>query len=395
VTIKVKDLAPVTGDLLSFDGRTLVVRPTGEGPRSVSREKAQAITFEKLPEGLLTTPALVWRLDNQADQRQQFEVAYMTKGLMWRADYVLKLRPAARGEAPPKPAPPAADAAGAPAAPIPDILDTAEMVGYATVSNRSGVTFENAQLKLMAGDVNLIQPEADRLTNYGMLETREKLAVAKAQFEEKSFFEYHLYTLGRPTTLRSAETKQIELVTGSGINLKRAYVYDPQVNGTAARVVSEFRNSKQNHLGVPLPKGVIRLYAPDGEGVQTYVAQTQIDHTPSDEKVRLPWGFAFDIACTARTTDSRRFGDEYSETREYDIRNHKDYGVTVTAVFRFPRTVYEADCKVNGKPHPWHIRQVGLVEVEVPVPANASVKVTFSLKGNNKAGGGLASPYDR
>ena len=396
ITVSVKDLPAVTGELLSYDHRNLVVRPKGEGPRSVSREKVRAIAFEKLPEGLLTTPTLVWQLNNKADRKQQFEVAYMTRGLAWRADYVLKLRPAVRPAGAGAAKPQAAGTQGAegakPQAAIPDIMDGADLVGYATVTNLSGVTYENAQLKLMAGDVNLIQDEGTVIHRYKQAQEQlaNRLAEAREQFEEKSFFEYHLYTLGRPTTIRDAETKQIELVTGEGIKLKRGYVYDPSVNRTAARVVSEFRNSEENGLGKPMPKGVVRLYAPDPEGAQTYVSQTSIDHTPVNEKVRLPWGFAFDIACTAKTTGSRTAGDEHAETREYELRNHKDYGVTVTVIFRVPRTTYEGECNI-----PWHVREVGVVEADVPLAPGATVKVTFSYKANNKTGGGLKSPYDK
>ena len=373
IAVTFKDGPAVEGVLLSFDDNALVLRPPGEGPRSVAREQVKAVSFAKLPQGLLTRPTLLWQLQNVGGiGQQQFEVAYLTHGLTWRADYVLKLHPAKK--------------VGAGAA----IVDAADLVGYATVTNNSGATYADAQLKLMAGDVNLIRPE-----NVGMdIVKAMRMAYGLGevpQFQEKSFFEYHLYTLGRPTTIRDAETKQIELVSGSGISLQRAYVYDPTVNPTAARVVSEFKNSKGNHLGKPLPRGVVRLYAPDPTGVPNYVSQTTIDHTPVDEQLRLPWGFAFDIACSYRQTGARHRGAEHAERCEYVLRNHKDHDVTITIVARVDKSTYEAECN-----YPWHVREVGVVEInDVPVKANGQATVKFSHRYNHDSGGGLTSPHDQ
>ena len=201
ITIEFRKGDPATGTLLSFDGASLVIRPESEGPRTVAREHVRAIRFEKLPEGLLSKPTLVWDLQNHAAREQQFEVAYLTRGIAWRADYVLKLRPGGKGEIEGEDA----------------IVDTADLVGYATVANNSGVTYEDAQLKLLAGDVNLIKPpQMARWGSWSNANSMDPGAGGAPQFQEKSFFEYHLYTLGRATTIRSAETKQIELVSGGG-----------------------------------------------------------------------------------------------------------------------------------------------------------------------------------
>ena len=375
ITIVPKDARkPVTGVLMSFDARTLVVRMVDGEVRNIDRAHIRSIAFARLPAGLLTRPTLLWGLENRAAARQKFEVAYLTHGLNWRADYVLKLKPAVKAEN--------ENAKSG-------IVDTADLVGYATVTNNSGVTYENAQLKLMAGDVNLIPPESSRdpFMSYLGSKLHEDSGQSRG-FKEKSFFEYHLYTLGRSTTIADAETKQIELLSGSGIKLNRGYVYDPNANKTAARVVSEFKNSEENGLGKPLPKGVVRLYAPDGEGVDSYVARVDIDHTPVNEKVRLMWGHAFDIACSSKQTKFSRSGNDRYVTWEYQIRNHKEYDVSVTIIARVPRSTYKADCN-----YPWHVRQVGMVEIDVPVKANTAATATLSYSYNNTSGGGLTSPH--
>jgi len=377
VTAVFKDDKTVAGTLLSFDDRTLVLQPAGEGPRNVSRGDLRGVAFGTLPDGLLTRPTLVWSLANRAASQQQFEVAYLTHGLQWRADYILKLHPAQPIRNLP---------AGRQ---VLNPVDTADLIGYATVNNFSGVTYRDAQLKLMAGDVNLIKPPV-MTTSYTVLAFFDNNAAAGLApvMTEKSFFEYHLYTVTRPTTLRDAETKQLEMVSGSGLKLQRGYVYDPQENATAARVVSELKNTEANGLGKPLPKGVVRLYAPDPEGVDTYVSQTRIEHTPKGEKLRFAWGHAFDIACSAKRTDSRHSGDEHEETWQYQVRNHKDSAVRVTIVVHVPPSTYRAACECFD----WHVRQVGVVEIEVPAPPGEAVTVPFTYRWNPHSGGGLTGP---
>ncbi len=376
ITIMPKDGGrPVTGVLMSFDASVLVVRMPDGSLRNIERAHVRSIAFAKLPSGLLTRPTLVWGLENRAARKQKFEVAYMTHGLNWRADYVLKLKPATKVEN-----------ANAKLG----ITDTADLVGYATITNNSGVTYEDAQLKLMAGDVNLIPPET--LVEFDSYYYKKLKSDGEMPggvgFKEKSFFEYHLYTLGRSTTIAQAETKQIELLSGSGIKLNRGYVYDPRANKTAARVVSEFKNSEENGLGKPLPKGVVRLYAPDPDGVDTYASKVSIDHTPVNEKVRLMWGHAFDIACASKQTKYSRNGNDRHRTWEYQIRNHKEYDVTVTVIAHVPASTYKADCN-----YPWHVRQVGMIEIDVPLKANTAGTATLSYSYNNTSGGGLTSPH--
>lgn len=348
---------------------TLVIRPKGEGPRNISRKDIQNIAFPTLPEGLLSRPSLLWKLHNTwPEQKQSFEVAYMTHGIDWRADYVLKLRPGpADGQQ----------------------TDTADIVGYATITNNSGISYENAQLKLMAGDVHLVQ-EGEQLSDLASKREEDKKALQASDrggFAEKAFFEYHLYTLGQPTTIRNAETKQIEMLSAQGVKMKRLYVYDRDENPTAARVVSELKNDKASGLGQPLPKGVIRLWAPAGDADE-FASQTNIDHTAQDEKIRLTWGYAFDVACSSQQTENKVSGLEGSVKWHYTVNNQKPYDVTVVVVVRVPATADTAQCD-----RPWTVKQVGLVEIPVLAAAGQRVAVDFGYHYNNRTGGGLKSPH--
>jgi len=370
----------VTGVLLSFDRRSLVIQPAGAGPRTLARAELQSICLAKLPDGLRSTPTLQWELENRDESRQNFEVAYLTEGLSWRADYVLKL---ARLDI----APDANEDGGVPA-----ILDAADLVGYATVRNHSGVTFANAQLKLLAGDVNLIPPETViTVLRSKWSEADEGSSLTHAAMTEKAFFEHHLYTVSRPTTLRDRETKQIEMVSGQDVGLTRGYVYTAGDKISAPRVVSEMVNSEANGLGKPLPKGVMRLYAPGPDGETTYVAQTTIDHTPKDEKLRLQWGHAFDIACSATETNHRRSGSDHTHTCRVDLRNHKDRDVTVTVRVRVPASTYRFECKGFD----WRVREVGIVEITVPAAANHPASALYTFQYDPLSGGGLKSPHDQ
>ncbi len=382
VTAVFRDGQTVAGALLSYDAQSLVLQPEGEGPRTITQAELRAIGFDALPDGLRTQPTLQWHLDSSAGaDRAALEVAYMTEGIQWRADYLLKIMPG-------KQARQGFKMMGDVRVPV--ITDTADLVGYATIDNQSGVTYENAQLKLLAGDANLIPPEVHTWA-YGIDSNANAAPMSDRArgFQEKSFFEYHLYTLGRPTTIADRETKQLELVTGSDIELTRGYVFDPQRQPNV-QVVHEFKNAEDNGLGKPLPKGVVRLYAPDPTGLQTFVQKTEIDHTPKNETIRVPWGFAFDLMAHHKVKTQRHRGNnDHHVVREYQLRNHKDYAVAITVVVRVPRSTYKFQ-----SPWPWHQREVGFIEITVPVDAHDEVRFDVEYRYNPDSSSGLDAPGD-
>jgi hypothetical protein len=282
--------------------------------------------FPTLGDDTILKPALDWVLHSAQAARFDAELSYVSGGLSWDSDYNIV---------------------------APETGDALDLVGWVTLDNQSGKQFDHAHIKLMAGDVNKVQPRG--LAVFGAVS--EAMPVGNApQVTERTFEDYHLYTLPQPTTLRDRETKQVEFLRASGIGSRRVYVYDGMANdqnwgsqdlrgiqqyGTKSNphvwVVREFVNSAANHLGAPLPKGRVRFYRRDQDGQLEFTGEDEIDHTPKDETVRLYTGNAFDITGERRQTHFQAqtpygapgFTDESFEIK---LRNHKEEAVTVQIV---------------------------------------------------------------
>jgi hypothetical protein len=217
-----------------------------------------------------------------------------------------------------------------------------DLQGWVTLTNQSGVRFEDARLQLVAGDVNRVKDDVRNLYAGARSELSEK-SVDAAGFKEQAFFEYHLYTLQRPATLGEQETKQVSLLDAAGFTVRKdfvingnAYYYHNYNNPGApikekVGVYVQFRNGQQNKLGMPLPAGTIRLYKKDSDGGQQFIGEDRIDHTPKDEDVRVKVGDAFDIVAERKQTDYKVLAyDLYEYAYEIKIRNHKNQPVEVT-----------------------------------------------------------------
>jgi hypothetical protein len=300
---------PVQATLLSNNGGQ-VWRINGQiviNPSNIAEMR-----FPDLPKNLVATPTLVWDVDNRESAAQTVEASYLTAGMNWRADYVLLVD--------------AADAKG-------------DLQGWVTLTNGSGATFEDARLQLVAGDVNRV---SDQRT-YDMAGAMARKSMeTESQFQEQGFFEYHLYTLQRPTTIRDNETKQVSLLEAAGFDVKKEFVLNGQhyyytsYNNPGqpikekVGVYIQFRNSQQNKLGMPLPAGTVRLYKKDDKGNQQFIGEDRIDHTPKDEDVRVKVGDAFDIVAERKQTDYKVIArNVYEYAYEIKIRNHKDGPVTI------------------------------------------------------------------
>jgi len=284
------------------------------GGEIVTGLHADHYRFPEIPGNLHSRPTLVWRLDNAGGRQHRIEAAYLAEGLGWNADYVLTV----------------------------DRSDTrADLDGWVTLTNTSGTSFNHARLQLVAGDVNRVRD--DQLMRDAMMEARvQQRAAAPAAFAREAFSEYHLYSLSRRTTLLENETKQIALLNGTGLAVRKMFV----VNGQQmyyrnaqnpgsplkdpVRVFYELRNDEKSGLGMPMPAGTVRVYQADSSGGVQFAGEDRIEHTPKDEKVSLQIGRAFDVVCERRQTHWERIADHvYEMAYEITLRNHKDAAITV------------------------------------------------------------------
>jgi hypothetical protein len=269
--------------------------------------------FPEIPENLHSRPTLVWRLDNRGSARHRIETSYLASNMNWNADYVLTV---GRDDA------------------------HADLNGWVTVVNTSGTAYRDATLQLVAGQLNRVKP-AQEMADAVMVKA-EARSVGAAGFAREAFSEYHLYTLGRRTTLQENETKQIAMLDGAGVPVRKVYVVNGQQfyyrNRVApgsplkddVRVFYEFRNDEPSGLGQPLPAGTMRVYQADSRGGVQFAGEDRIDHTPKDEKVTVQIGSAFDIVCERKQIDFERVADNvYEMAFEITLRNHKAAPVSV------------------------------------------------------------------
>ncbi|MFQ3598047.1 MAG: DUF4139 domain-containing protein, partial [Chloroherpetonaceae bacterium] len=287
------------GTLLSAQNGQIVLRKREGGLMMIGGLDKYRISVADLPDGLITKPTLVWKVDSRSSGRQDAEISYHTGGMKWHAEYVAVLN-----------------------------KDDSKLnlKAWVSIENQSGATYPNATLKLIAGDINRVQEQPA----YPMI-GRGKMLMAEAaapQFEEQSLFEYHAYALQRPTTLANNETKQISLFEAENVSVVKKFQHK---GGKKINVVVEFENKSTNQLGMPLPKGKVRVNKED-RGALEFIGEDQIDHTPRDEKVSLKIGDAFDIVAEEVQTDYKQLSDRASETTwKITFKNRKDEAVTIEA----------------------------------------------------------------
>lgn len=316
------------------------------------------VILPSIPENLIARPTLVWRLGNALADAQVIEASYLTQGITWRADYVLTLN--------------AED-------------DGGDLAGWVTIDNRSGATYKNATLKLVAGDVNRARDEremADALRGMAA-----KSAVAEQAFQEEGFFEYHLYSLDGQTTIKENQSKQISLLSAADIPIRKNLIYygaqhyyrnqyGKPISNQKVGVYLDVANTKKNHLGIPLPKGVVRVYKADRSGSLQFIGEDRIDHTPKDEKVKIKMGEAFDVVGERTQTDWRKIASHvYEVAWEISLRNHKDEDVEVTVVEPIP-----GDWTVLHASHASKKIEAHTLQFSVKVPKESGVKINYRVR---------------
>ena len=346
-----RDGSLTEGVLLSSDAAQVVLA-NDEGVQLIPRvNNIKDIRFSSLPGGLLTRPTLVWKVKADEPGEHLVKVAYRANSIKWRVDY--------RAVA-------AADE------------KTLDLAGWVTVTNNTGTTFEDAGIKLMAGDLNLVREgTVRRPTRTGAPSIQTK---GGSGFEEKAFAEYHLYTLGRRTTLANAQTKQIELINVNDIPVEKRYLYRPAF-GNRVGVMLQFKNSKETveGLGIPLPKGPFRVYLRDSDDQSEFVGADAIDHTPKDEEVKIRIGYAFDLVVERVKTDNRRKAGQNWNEQDWKItlRNHKDQPVKI--VVEEPLEGYR-NWKILGKSHDYEKKDFRTLEFTADVPANGQTVITYTVR---------------
>ena len=319
------------------------------------------IVYDDVPANLRDRPTLVTQLSNKVASEQTVELSYLTGGLGWKADYVAELSAKE---------------------------DSIDLSGWVTLSNTSGATYQNAKLQLVAGDVNRA-PEPAHPMAMMVRKTEMMVDAAPAPMAEESLLEYHLYTLDRPATIAENQTKQVALLSANGIPARKElvlrgadYYYQGQYGeiGTKMKVSAfvEFDNKEAAHLGMPLPKGILRVYKKDNAGNAQFVGEDTIDHTPKNETVRLKLGESFDVTADKKQTDFKvlprpsKGNNLYESAFEIKLKNAKKERVTVMV-----QEPINGDWKIISENNPHVKANSQLVVWKIEIPAEGTTTLTY------------------
>jgi len=276
-----------------------------------------SVVLPELPEELIAKPSLIWTLENGGTDHD-IEVTYLTNGISWSADYVATYREA-EGKI--------------------------DLEGWVTLNNQSGATYRDAELKVVAGEVNIAQ-DAMGAAKFEMAAAAPAM-MRSADMQQESFGEYHLYTLPRRTTIKQNQSKQVSLLAAADVGVTKSYEFRgeayyysqqmPQIPTQNAKTYLSFQNEEENQMGMPLPGGVMRVYQADSSGALQFSGEDRIEHTAENEKVQLYLGEAFDVVGDRKQTDWSDLGSNaYESEFEISIRNRKETAITVDVVEPMP-----------------------------------------------------------
>ena len=337
----------ISGKLLSVQGGTIiktnndkiVINPNGE------------ISLPKMPDGLMLKPTLSWLINSKVAGKKKLELTYKTTGFSWVADYVAVL----------------------------DKDDKkVDLNAWVTINNTSGATYKDAKLKLVAGDVNTVkETRSSRVMLAKNAVAAEACYDEAAGFQEQAFFEYHIYKLQRKADLKDNEKKQIEFTAAQNIPVEKKFTYQSSKNNKV-EISLKFKNNKASNLGIPLPKGKVRVFKSDGDSIE-FVGEDTIDHTPENKDMRLTLGNAFDVTAEKKMTNSSRNNSskQSEETYEIVLKNAKNEAVKVDVI----ETFYGwSDWKIVSNSHKFEKKDSSSIVFEVEVPAKSETKVTYKVK---------------
>ena len=320
---------------------------------------ADHIRFPELPDTLYSRPTLIWTVDNEGGTRHRVEASYLAGKLAWNADYVLTV---ARDD------------------------KSADVNGWVTLTNGSGTAFRNAKLQLVAGDLNRVRQQLGR----AMYDEARKMASPSVanEMSQESFSEYHLYTLGRKTTINNNQTKQVSMLEGTGVPMQKRYVVEGQnyyyrnVQHPGApikddvQVYYQFKNEQKGGLGIPMPAGVVRVYQEDTKGGVQFVGEDRINHTPKDETINLKIGNAFDVVCERNQVDFEKIASNvYEFEYEVTVRNHKAAAVSVEVNEPIGGT-----WRMVRASHEWTKTAAWAARFNVPVAADGTAVLKYRVR---------------
>ncbi len=319
--------------------------------------------FDGVPTNLRDKPTLVTQLNNVSPSPQDVELSYLTGGLSWKADYVAELN--------------AED-------------NRIDLLGWVTLNNHSGTTYRNAKMQLVAGDVNRVKQAYRKAVSRGAVLMSEM--ADSAPMAEEGLFEYHLYTLGRPTTIADNQTKQVALMGASGVPVDKEFLlqgndyYYRSSHGDIGQkmkigVFVKLENRKKTGMGMPLPKGIVRVYKKDKAGNAQFIGEDRIDHTPKNETIKLKLGDAFDITADKKQTNFRKHSASgkyhYAFESSYEIKLKNAKNKPVTVVVREP---IPGDWEMKEETQPHEKVASGTAEWKIVVPAEGNATLKYRVK---------------
>ncbi|MCZ7382872.1 MAG: DUF4139 domain-containing protein [Candidatus Methanoperedens sp.] len=340
----------VTSDNESFTGKLL----SSSGGITLQTQKDVVVlnNVKKIeyPDsaGLLTKPTLIWDIYTDSSGSREVETTYLTGGMNWKANYIATI----------------------------DQSDSkANIKGWVTIENNAGTAYPDAKLKLVAGDINRVEVP-QYYYDKGMAVPQATSFVVGAPppgFTQEGLFEYHLYTLQRPTTLNNNEIKQISLLSADNVPAKKEYSYDGARDGEKVKVTLNITNSEENGLGMPLPKGVVRAYKADSDGQLQFLGEDSIDHTPKDEKLKVNIGNAFDIVGSRTVMNVEGLG-QYGSRESYSIelKNHKSEDAKITVIEHF-----YGKWQITKSSEQYKKKDANTAEFEVIVPKDGTKTITY------------------
>lgn len=318
------------------------------------------IVYSDIPSNLRDRPTLVTQINNKTPADQIVELSYLTGGLSWKADYVAELSPKE---------------------------DSIDLSGWVTLTNTSGATYNNAKLQLVAGDVNRVQENLPRVMT--MRKSAALMADAAAPMAEESLLEYHLYSLDRPTTIAENQTKQVALLSATAVPTRKElvlrgadYYYQSSYGDLGSKlkvsVFVEFDNKEISKLGIPLPKGIMRVYKKDSTGNAQFVGEDNIDHTPKNEVVRLKLGESFDVTADKKQTDFKilpkpsKGTSAFESAYEITLKNAKKEKIVVTV-----QEPISGDWTITSENQPHKKANSHLAVWKIEVPAESSARLSY------------------